>query len=226
MKTASRLAHRGLPYLLGLLVAAGLPAARADNLAADIATDFPRLEALFEHFHANPELSMQESMTSERIAAELQAEGYEVTRGIAKTGLVAILGAEPDRDATDTLNTVRREFRERWGLIWLAPLGFENAYELAVPRELARRLGLRTISDLAAAAPGLKAGLGYEFIERDDGLRGLAEVYGLRFAEVVGMQQALKYQAAADRRIDVLDVYTTDGRLLVADLVVLEDRRR
>jgi len=91
MKTDPRLVRRGLPCLLGLLVAAGPPVARADNLAADIAIDYPRLEALFHHFHANPELSMQEVKTSERIAAELEAEGFEVTRGIAKTGLVGIL---------------------------------------------------------------------------------------------------------------------------------------
>jgi hippurate hydrolase len=91
MTTAPGLAHLGLPCLVGLLVALGLPAARAENLAADIATDYPRLEAIFHHFHANPELSMQEFKTSGRIAAELEAEGYEVTRGIAKTGLVGIL---------------------------------------------------------------------------------------------------------------------------------------
>lgn len=91
MKPDPRRLRRALPCLVGLLVAAGLPAARADDLAADVATDYPRLEALFKHFHANPELSMQESRTSERIAAELEGEGYEVTRGIAKTGVVGIL---------------------------------------------------------------------------------------------------------------------------------------
>lgn len=89
--TPPRLPHRRLPCLIGLLVAAGLPAVHADDLAAGVATDYPRLEALFKHFHANPELSMQESRTSERIAAELESEGYEVTRGIAKTGVVGIL---------------------------------------------------------------------------------------------------------------------------------------
>jgi osmoprotectant transport system permease protein len=84
---------------------------------------------------------------------------------------------------------------------------------------------LKTISDLVPFAPELTAGLGYEFIERDDGLRGLREAYGLEFAEVRAMQQALKYQAAAEREIDCLDVYTTDGRLLVANLVVLDDDR-
>ncbi len=79
------------PGLLGLLWAACMPAAQAGDLASDVAADYPRLEVLFHHFHANPELSMQEFKTSDRIAAELAAEGYEVTRGIAGTGLVGIL---------------------------------------------------------------------------------------------------------------------------------------
>jgi hippurate hydrolase len=80
-----------LPGLLCLLWAACMPAAQAGDLASDVASDYPRLEALFHHFHANPELSMQEFKTSDRIAAELTAEGYEITRGIAGTGLVGIL---------------------------------------------------------------------------------------------------------------------------------------
>jgi osmoprotectant transport system permease protein len=39
------------------------------------------------------------------------------------------------------------------------------------------------------------------------------------------MQQALKYQAVDSGSLDVLDAYTTDGRLLVHDLVVLDDDR-
>jgi osmoprotectant transport system permease protein len=139
------------------------------------------------------------------------------------TGLVTLLGESPRGDATETLNHVRAEFLGRFDLRWLPPLGFENSYELAVPSELAEHLELRTISDLAAVAPDLRAGLGYEFIERDDGLPGLREAYGLRFREVRALQQALKYQAAAAREVDCLDVYTTDGRLLVYELTVLDD---
>ena len=139
------------------------------------------------------------------------------------TGLVTLLEESPRGDATETLNHVRGEFLGRFDLRWLPPLGFENSYELAVPSELAERYGLRTISDLAAVAPDLRAGLGYEFIERDDGLPGLRETYGLHFREVRALQQALKYQAAAAREVDCLDVYTTDGRLLVHELTVLED---
>jgi metal-dependent amidase/aminoacylase/carboxypeptidase family protein len=46
---------------------------------------------LFIYFHQNPELSMGEVKTSERIAQELKAVGFEVHEGIGKTGIVAIL---------------------------------------------------------------------------------------------------------------------------------------
>jgi osmoprotectant transport system permease protein len=141
------------------------------------------------------------------------------------TGLVTILD-EPAMQAADaTLNRVRGEFRARFDLWWLSPLGFENAYELAVPARLAGEHELATISDLAGIAPQLRAGLGYEFIERDDGLPGLRAAYGLEFGEVRALQQTLKYEAVAAGDVDVLDVYTTDGRLLVYDLVVLQDDR-
>jgi osmoprotectant transport system permease protein len=141
------------------------------------------------------------------------------------TGLVSLLGRTPEGDARRTLEVVRREFRRRWDLHWLVPLGFENAYEIAVPRSLAAAEGLRRISDLEPLAGRLEAGFGYEFAERPDGLPGLEALYGLRFAEVRRLQQAIKYQAAGAGDIQVLDVYTTDGRLLVHDLTVLEDDR-
>ncbi|HYG65404.1 MAG TPA: glycine betaine ABC transporter substrate-binding protein [Thermoanaerobaculia bacterium] len=139
------------------------------------------------------------------------------------TGLVTLLGEEPEGGPAETLNRVRREFLARWDLWWIAPLGFENAFEVALPRELARREGIETISDLARAAPRLRAGFGHEFVGREDGLLGLQRVYGLRFASVQPMQHALKYQAAGSRAIDALDVYTTDGRLVLYNLQVLED---
>ncbi|RMH37314.1 MAG: ABC transporter permease subunit [Nitrospirae bacterium] len=141
------------------------------------------------------------------------------------TGLVTILGESPSRSRREALHRVRMEFLRRWNLWWLAPLGFENSYALAVPRPIAERFHLRTISDLAKVSTKLRAGFGYEFIERADGLPGLQAVYGLTFQEVLAMQQTLKYEAAAAGTVDVLDVYTTDGRLAVYDLSVLEDDR-
>jgi len=139
------------------------------------------------------------------------------------TGLVSILNEKAGGDNTATLRRVRSEFLTRWDLWWLAPLGFENSWEIAVPQELAEREKLRTISDLARISGRLRGGFGHEFVGREDGLLGLERVYGLRFASVQPLQQALQYQAAGDRRIDAMDAYTTDARLLRYRLVVLED---
>ena len=78
-----------------LLVTAALllasPAA-ADDLRASVERDYERhLEDLFVHFHQNPELSFRETRTAERLADELRPLGFEVTTGVGRTGLVAVM---------------------------------------------------------------------------------------------------------------------------------------
>lgn len=155
----------------------------------------------------------------------LKTGGIDLYPEYTGTGLVTLLREPPMGEPTAVLNRVRSEFLERWNLWWIAPLGFDNSYALALPRDQAQILGIRTISDLVRIAPTLRGGFGYEFIERQDGLIGLKRKYGLQFKEVVGMQETLKYQAAANGDVDLLDVYTTDGRLSVYDFLVLEDDR-
>ena len=139
------------------------------------------------------------------------------------TGLVTILGQETPGSSRETLNRVRAEFLARWNLWWISPLGFGNSYALALPRARAQELNLRTISDLAKVSSSMKAGLGYEFAQRADGYPGLQQQYDLEFKNIITMQQTIKYQATAMGHVDVLDVYTTDGRLAVYDFLVLED---
>ncbi|QLF71254.1 amidohydrolase [Peteryoungia desertarenae] len=43
------------------------------------------------HLHEHPELGLSEFYTSDYVASRLEAMGYEVTRGLAKTGVVASL---------------------------------------------------------------------------------------------------------------------------------------
>src|SRR6266550_3602526 len=111
------------------------------------------------------------------------------------------------------------------GLSVSVPLGFDNTYALAVRRDAAARLDLKTISDLAKH-PGLRAAFDAGFLERADGWPGLQRHYGLRFAEVRTMEHALTYPALAGGRVDVIDVFSTDGQLVRLDLVLLADDRR
>ncbi len=55
----------------------------------------PKLTEFYEDLHRHPELSMQENRTAAEAAERLHSEGYEVTTGVGKTGVVAILDNGP-----------------------------------------------------------------------------------------------------------------------------------
>ena len=141
------------------------------------------------------------------------------------TGLVAILDESPEGSAGDVFRTVSREFRERWGAHWLPPLGFENTYAIAVRRESAEADGLLTLSDLARVADRYVGGFSPDFVGRLDGLPGLRSAYGLQVQAERSLLQAVKYEALDRGEVDVVDGYSTDGRIARYDFVVLEDDR-
>jgi hippurate hydrolase len=80
--------------LTASLLALASPA-QADTLSDAVAKDMPSLVTLYRDLHANPELSMQEVKTSARLAAEMKKLGFQVTTGIGKTGLVAVMKNGP-----------------------------------------------------------------------------------------------------------------------------------
>lgn len=78
--------------LIGVAFLAGSSALAQSDLRASVARDYDEnLEALFIHFHQNPELSHREFKTAERLADEIGALGYDVTEGVGGTGIVAVM---------------------------------------------------------------------------------------------------------------------------------------
>lgn len=71
------------------------------------------------------------------------------------TALLAILQPPPDVAARlaanrdSVYNYVSQKFDREYGLTWLEPIGFNNAYALMMRRSQARQLGILSISDLA-----------------------------------------------------------------------------
>lgn len=109
------------------------------------------------------------------------------------------------------------------GLAAGVPLGFGNAYALAMLRTRADALGIETVSDLAAHAD-LRYGLSQEFINRKDGWPGLRDGYGLK-AQPAGLDHGVAYEAIKAGTVDVIDIYTTDAKLERYGLKVLRDDR-
>ncbi|MEQ1728162.1 MAG: amidohydrolase [Vicinamibacterales bacterium] len=64
---------------------------------AEIDGYYPDLQALYQDLHRHPELGFQEVQTAAKLAARLRSSGYDVTTGVGRTGLVALLrnGAGP-----------------------------------------------------------------------------------------------------------------------------------
>lgn len=111
------------------------------------------------------------------------------------------------------------------GILCLGPLGFENAYGLAMKRERAEALNITTIDDLARHAPDLSIGGDFEFFGRPE-WEAIRSTYGLEFAERQQYQSTFMYSAVDSGDVDVISAFTSDGRIAAYDLVVLDDPRQ
>lgn len=127
----------------------------------------------------------------------------------------------PGAPADASLAELRQRLA-RFGIGMSAPLGFSDSYALGMRRSRAQALHVRRISDLRQHAD-IRYGLSNEFLDREDGWRGLARRYGLPAAQARGLDHDLAYRALADGAIDVTDVYTTDAEIPYQHLRVLRD---
>jgi osmoprotectant transport system permease protein len=121
-----------------------------------------------------------------------------------------------------TLAETSRFLNEKYGIVCLGPLGFENAYALAMTRSQANKLGIRTIEDLRRHAPRCTIAGDLQFFERSEWAR-VRQLYGLTFRQTRPMDPTLMYAAVADHAVDVICAYSSDGRILENDLVILDD---
>ena len=88
----------------------------------------------------------------------LQAGDLDLYAEYTGTGLVNILKQPVIADPDEAYRAVKQAFAERHGIVWLEPFGFNNTYTLTMRKAQAKRLGIETISDLAAHIHGFPAG--------------------------------------------------------------------
>ncbi len=143
------------------------------------------------------------------------------------TGLLEVLKQVPIADAKGILEAVRKGYEEQFKLTWLEPSPFNNTNALAMTRQRAEELGIRTYSDLVARSGELKLGGPPEFPERED-TKGLMAAYGFdpKFIGDNFVQLdtgALRYEALTKGDIDVVVAFGTDGQINGLGLVLLED---
>jgi len=190
----------------------------------------------------------QQALVSGRI------DGYVEYTGTALTAILKQpLPPVGQRDAASVATTIARIYRERYKVDVGPGLGFEDTFAMVIRGDDAKRLGVKTISDVArlqnssaateptsqsrdpSAGSGQavghpdsagieRLGVGYEFEERPDGLKGLEATYGLKFEGTPRvMDLGLLYRALAAKQVDMVAGNSTDGPIRALGFVVLAD---
>ena len=139
------------------------------------------------------------------------------------TGWLVIFKKDTLLPPDQLFSELQKEYSREYGLKWVAPYGFNNAYSLAVSNEMAKKYNLKTFSDLALYPDLFTFGAEYDFYEINDGYADLCAYYNLKFKKNLDMDIGLKYEAMKSGKIDVINIFTTDGQLSHANLTVLKD---
>ncbi|GGH83420.1 osmoprotectant transport system permease protein [Pullulanibacillus pueri] len=148
---------------------------------------------------------------------------YDLYCEYTGTGLIEILKHDIVSDPDKVYDIVKKQFKEKYDLDWLEPIGFNNTYTLTVRQEDAEKYGLNTISDLKKVESKFTLGSEPEFLERKDGYPGLKKAYGLNFASTKSMDSGIMYSSEKNKEVDVIDAFGTDGRIPAYHLKVLKD---
>jgi osmoprotectant transport system substrate-binding protein len=186
-------------------------------------------ELLAQHIEARTGLKVDRrfylagSYICQQALAAGRIDGYVEYTG---TALTAILKQPVDKDRARVLTTVRRMYQQGYGVDVGESLGFENTFAMIIRSDDAERLHVTTLSQAAAVASQWKLGVGYEFEERPDGLRGLEAAYGLKFNGAPRtMDLGLLYRTIEQRQVDIIAGNSTDGPIQPLHLTVLADDR-
>jgi len=171
--------------ILGSLLLAAI--ANADSSVREavqtkVNAEYPSLFELYKHLHANPELSFQEAKTSERIAEELKRAGYEVTTGVGKFGVVAVMknGTGPTVMVRGDLDAL--PVKEQTGLSYASKVTTkdENGNEVSVMHACGHDVHMtslvgtgRVLAHLKSLWQGTLVLIGQPAEEREGGARAM-----------------------------------------------------
>jgi len=178
----------------------------------------------------------------EIITQTLTAQGIraEHKQGLGNTGILeqalssGAVDIYPEYTGTIVRELLKREGNPSLAELntWLAPrglkaalpLGFNDTYAIAMLEVTAQQLGIKSLSDLLRSeAAGLRLGLSHEFLARADGWPALKAAYKLPFASPSGLDHGLAYDAIKGKKVDVIDIYSTDAKVGSYQLRVLQD---
>lgn len=158
------------------------------------------------------------------IATALEKGEIDLYPEYTGTALLTVLKAEMETDPQAVYETVKKQYKKKWDLVWLDMSEAADSQALVITTKAAERYGIKTISDLQAHASELRFASQGEFDERSDGLPALEAAYGaFDWKEHTSFNNGLKYEVLRNDEADVAPVYTTEGQLVDDAFTLLED---
>ena len=158
------------------------------------------------------------------IATALEKGEIDLYPEYTGTALLTVLKADMETDPQVVYETVKKQYKEKWNLVWLDMADAADSQALVITTKAAEQYGIKTISDLQAHAPELRFASQGEFDERSDGLPALEAAYGaFDWKEHTSFNNGLKYEVLRNDEADVAPVYTTEGQLVDDAFTLLED---
>jgi osmoprotectant transport system substrate-binding protein len=126
-------------------------------------------------------------------------------------------------DPDEIYQKVEKGLIEQDNIAIAARLGFRDDYAIALHKDWVEENNVVSISDLEPYADDLSLGTDPEFASRPDGLPQIDKVYGFTFGRVRQMQPTLMYEAIKSNQVDAISAYTTDSRVDLYNLSIIED---
>jgi osmoprotectant transport system substrate-binding protein len=114
------------------------------------------------------------------------------------------------------------KLNKKRGITVLNPTPFFDVDAIAVRTADAKKYGLVNVADLKKV-PNASVGARPEFKDREEGFKGMQDVYGLTKMKYVSLDQGLTYQALDQKKVFSIDVFSTDPQLASGKYVVLSD---
>jgi osmoprotectant transport system substrate-binding protein len=151
-------------------------------------------------------------------------DGYPETIATVLTAALGHSPAEVPVDPEKVYGLLHEELAPR-GMFNFHPAPFSQLLAVAVPRALARRYDLRTISDLRRVSPRLALAVSPGCRNDPGCLAHLEETYGLTFAPVRPAPPPQSYAQLDNGEAGAAIVETTDPELMESEFVLLADNR-
>ena len=174
--------------------------------------------------HTDINCVRKENLGGSQVCYEALKKG-EIDMYVDYTG--TLYGSDLKHDGTDDMegvyNTCVREMKKQ-NITLTRQCGFNNTYTLAVSHRIAKKYNLETIENLVDKSSQMHLGCSLEFQNRHDCMDALEKAYpNLKFRKISAMDGSPRFVALANKEVDVIDAFATDGMLLKYNLKVLKD---